>query len=133
MAEAVLAVPAAAMGVLGFIGTCIGRQSYWRETYRVLAAPSLLSLLSIIVACHPPMHPQVRLWRHVQASPLPAPAILVSLVLLRYSRIGSQGMGGNLKDTACHNSHLQLAAAALRQLECMNAVHGQKGAPRRPT
>lgn len=57
-----LAVPSAAMGVLSFIGACIGRQSYWRETYRVLAAPSLLSLLSIIVACHPPMHPQARLW-----------------------------------------------------------------------
>lgn len=54
-----LSVPAAAMGVLGFISACIGRQSYWRETYRVLAAPALLNLLSVIVARHPAMHPQV--------------------------------------------------------------------------
>ncbi len=84
MAEAVLAVPSAAMGVLGFIGVCIGRQSYWRETYRVLAAPSLLSLLSIIVACHPPMHPQARLW-HFHASLLPA---LATTALCSYAQAG---------------------------------------------
>ena len=60
LAEAALGTPAAAMGVLHHIGAAISRRSYWRETYRVLAAPSYLGLLSIIVARHPLMHAQVR-------------------------------------------------------------------------
>jgi TH1 protein len=59
LAEAVLSTPAAAMGVLHHIGTAISRKSYWRETYRVLAAPAYLSLLSIVVARHPLMHAEV--------------------------------------------------------------------------
>lgn len=58
-AEVVLAIPVVGMGVLGFISACIGRPSYWRETYRVLAAPAVLAMLATIVAYHPMMHPQV--------------------------------------------------------------------------
>lgn len=59
LAEAALGTPAAAMGVLHHIGAAISRRSYWRETYRVLAAPAYLGLLSIIVARHPLMHAEV--------------------------------------------------------------------------
>jgi hypothetical protein len=59
LAEAALGTPAAAMGVLHHIGAAISRRSYWRETYRVLAAPADLGLLSIIVARHPLMHAEV--------------------------------------------------------------------------
>ena len=59
LAEAALGTPAAAMGVLHHIGAAISRRSYWRETYRVLAAPAYLGLLFIIVARHPLMHAEV--------------------------------------------------------------------------
>lgn len=59
LAEAALGTPAAAMGVLHHICSAISRRSYWRETYRVLAAPAYLGLLSIIVASHPLMHAEV--------------------------------------------------------------------------
>ncbi len=61
LAEAVLSTPVAAMGVLHLIGSCVGRKSYWRETYRVLAAPAFLNLLSVIVARQPLMHEKVRI------------------------------------------------------------------------
>lgn len=58
VAEAVLAVPVVAMGVLGFISAWTERSSYWRETYRVLAAPAVLALLATIISHHPSMHSQ---------------------------------------------------------------------------
>lgn len=91
LADAVLSTPAAAMGVLHLIGAAISRKSYWRETYRVLAAPAFLSLLSIVVARHPLMHEKVltlpMFWSIrplLILSEVTAPRSLLSVIVARH-------------------------------------------------